>query len=69
MFSKSPNEIDSIEDSLSELKQSKCIYIKRDLLGLVKSRALDLNLRKKKILPIILRENLFSKYLDNIKKF
>ena len=64
---KSPNEIDSIENSLYELEYCKCIYIKRDIFGLVKSRALDLNIRKKKTIAYYFKRILFSKYIENIK--
>ena len=65
---KSPNEINSIEYALHELVENKCIYIKRDILGLTKSRALDLNLRNKINIAYYFERILFSKYIENIKK-
>ena len=65
---KSPNEISSVEYALHELVENKCIYIKRDILGLIKSRALDLNLRNKINLAYYFERILFSKYIENIKK-
>mgnify|MGYP003949938959 FL=1 len=65
---KSPNEIVSIENALYELVENKCIYVKRDILGLTKSRALDLNLRNKKNIAYYFERILFSKYIENTKK-
>jgi len=70
---KSPNELRDIESSLAELKKSKCIYVKRDILGLIKSRASDLQIRDKKYGKKIninhyFKRILFSKYIDNIIK-
>ena len=44
---KSPNEIKSIENCVNEILNCKIIYIKRDYLGLLKSRALDLKNKRK----------------------
>tara|TARA_A100001035_G_C27730564_1_gene476561 strand:- start:60 stop:1136 length:1077 start_codon:yes stop_codon:yes gene_type:complete len=69
---KSPNELQSIKDNLQELKSAKFIYVKRDLLGLIKSRAMDKYIRdkhiKKKDYQRYFRSILFSKYIENIKK-
>ena len=70
---KSPNERRYITNSLGELKKSKCIYIKRDILGLTKSRASDLQIRdknygKKININHYFKRILFSKYIDNIVK-
>ena len=66
---KSPNEMNTISSMLGELKNSKFIYIKRDILGLVKSRAIDLSFRNKYYsFNQYFERVLFSKYIDNIKK-
>lgn len=70
---KSPNELKDIESSLVELKKSKCIYIKRDILGLIKSKASHLQIRDKKYKKKIninhyFKRILFSKYIENIVK-
>ena len=65
---KSPNEINSVENSLKEISNCKTIYIKRNYLGLLKSRALDLKIRHgSKDINIYFQRVLFSKYLENIK--
>ena len=65
---KSPNELTSIENCANEILNGKIIYVKRDCLGLLKSRALDLKIREKgKDINIYFQRVLFSKYLDNIK--
>ena len=66
---KSPNEINTIGPMLSELKNSQFIYIKRDILGLVKSRAIDLSIRNNQYsFNQYFERVLYSKYVDNIKK-
>jgi len=70
---KSSNEFIDIQYSLKELKKVKLIYIKRDILSLVKSRSLhfqmrDSNINQEKNIDIYFRRILFSKYIDNIKK-
>ena len=65
---KSPNELTTIENCANEILSCKIIYVKRDCLGLLKSRALDLKIREKgKDINIYFQRVLFSKYLDNIK--
>ena len=65
---KSPNEIKSIENCVNEILNCKIIYIKRDYLGLLKSRALDLKIREKgKDIDKYFQRVLFTRYLENIK--
>lgn len=67
---KSPNEIDTIERNLKELRNAKFVYVKRDILGLVKSRALDLKIRDrhKKNIDYYFQRVLYSNYFENITK-
>ncbi len=65
---KSPNEIKSIENCVNEISNCKLIYVKREYLGLLKSRALDLKIREKgKDINKYFQRVLFTKYLENIK--
>lgn len=65
---KSPNELTAIENSVNEISSCKIIYVKRNCLGLLKSRALDLKIREKgKNINVYFERVLFSKYLDNLK--
>lgn len=67
---KSPNTSEMIKYNITELKNAKFIYVKRDLLGLIKSRAMDKFLRdkhiKKKNFQDYFKSILFSKYIENI---
>jgi hypothetical protein len=67
---KSPNEIKTIEHNLKELRNAKFVYIKRDILGLVKSRALDLKIRDnyRRNTDYYFERILHSRYLGNILK-
>ena len=53
---------------MNEILNCKIIYIKRDYLGLLKSRALDLKIREKgKDIDKYFQRVLFTRYLENIK--
>ncbi len=65
---KSPNETKSIENCVKEILNCKTIYVKREYLGLLKSRALDLKIREKgKDINKYFQRVLFTRYLENIK--
>ena len=69
---KTANETKHVKEILKELKNSKYIYIKRNILGLIKSRALfkfsrDKNLKRKKNINYFFLRILFSNFIEKIK--